>query len=307
MRAFRRSPVPLLAALGLLLSAATASARDGAVRSLRMPAPSLGEASHSVRVYLPPSYDLPESRERRYPTLFLLHGWPGGDGNWPGEGRCAITLDSLSRRGEIPECVAVMPNGKGVGLLGRSLWLDSADGRSHLEDFLVRDLVAWTDSSFRTLADPEQRSVIGLSDGGTAAFNLVMRHPEDFRGAASLSGRFRLRRELGMNDALIGHGSDGERFLARNSPAVRADSTVAILGNARLYVDCGSDDADLDDNRAFHEQLTRLGVRHEYHEFGGGHGWGYWRTHLRDALLAVARAAPNGREFAQDLRPPAGE
>jgi S-formylglutathione hydrolase FrmB len=307
MRASFWSPVPRVATLLLLLSVAPAAARDGAVRSLRMRAPALGEASHSVRVYLPPSYDLPESRERRYPTLFLLHGWPGGDGNWPGEGRCAITLDSLSQRGEIPECVAVIPNGNGVGLFGRSLWLDSADGRSHLEDFLARDLVAWTDSSFRTFADPEQRSVIGLSDGGTAAFNLVIRHPNDFRGAASLSGRFRLRRELGMNDALIGHGADGDRFLSRNSPAVLADSAVAILRTARLYVDCGGDDADLADNRDFHEQLTRLGVRHEYHEFGGGHGWSYWRTHLRDALLTVARPSANGREFARDRRPPAGQ
>ena len=37
-----------------------------------------------VRVWLPPSYDRPESAGRHYPVVLFLHGWPGGEGNWPG-------------------------------------------------------------------------------------------------------------------------------------------------------------------------------------------------------------------------------
>src|SRR5262249_3820125 len=146
-------------------ASANREAGSGPVRMLRMSSAALGDPHHSVRVYLPPSYEKPEARDRRYTVLYLLHGWPGGDGNWPGEGRCAQMLDSLSARGEIPELIAVMPNGNGVGTLGRSLWLNSADGRSRMEDFVAHDLVAWTDSSFRTVADSAHRIVIGLSDG----------------------------------------------------------------------------------------------------------------------------------------------
>jgi len=275
-------------ALFTMFATPSLAARDGAVLMLRMPSAALGDPHRSVRVYLPPSYEKAESRDRRYPVLFLLHGWPGGDGNWPGQGRCAEMLDSLSARGEIPEMITVMPNGKGAGTFGRSLWLNSADSSSRVEDFLAHDLVAWTDSSYRTVADSAHRIVIGLSDGGTAAFNLVIRYPDRFSGAGSLSGRFRLKKEMGMNPALIGSGEAAEKFLAANSPAVEAEHATRQLRGARLYIDCGVDDADLEDNRAFHAELQKLGIPHTYQEFPGGHGWGYWREHLRDALLALA-------------------
>lgn len=284
-----------LAALLLAVPPAASPARSAAGRPVarfRVPTSDRDPAARSVRVYLPPSYDRPAARERRYPVVYLLHGWPGDDGNWPGEGRCAATLDSMIARGEIAETIAIMPDGRGGGLLGRSLWLDSADGRSRLDRFVARDLVAWADSNFRTRPDSSHRTVIGLSDGGTGAFLLLMGHPGIFSGAGSLSGRFRLRKELGMNARLIGAGAAADAFLAAHSPAGRSDREIAGLAGKRLYVDCGLDDGELADNREFHEKLVRLGVPHAYHEFPGGHGWGYWREHLRDALLALIGSDP---------------
>lgn len=267
--------------------AAGADARHGGIRPMHMISAALHGASRSVRVYLPPSYDRPESAGRRYPVLLLLHGWPGGDGNWPGRGRCGETLDSLSAAGAIPEMIALIPNGSGAGSFGRSIWLNSADGKSPIEDFVAFDLVAWADTTFRTETGAAHRTVIGLSDGGTAAFNLLMRHPEIFGAAGSLSGRFHLRHEMGMNAALIGSGAAADRFLAENSPALRVESEGAALRGARLYVDCGTGDSELEDNRAFHERLLQAGVPNEYHEYPGGHGWGYWRQHLDEALIAL--------------------
>jgi len=277
----------ILALLPPLLVAPAAARERRSIRLVRIAAPSLGDPARSVRVYLPPSYGRPESREQRYPVVYLLHGWPGSDDNWPDQGRCGPTLDSLAASGEIPEVIGIMPNGHGMGLLGRSLWLNNVDGRSRLEDFLAGDLVTWVDSTYRTLADPGHRAVIGLSDGGTAAFNLVMRHRDRFSAAGSLSGRFHLRHELGLDKAVIGTGEEAERFLAENSPSARLEAEKASLVGARLYVDCGVDDPEIEENRIFHEELTRAGVPHEYHEYAGGHGWPYWRTHLRDALLGV--------------------
>src|SRR2546423_12679956 len=105
----------------------------GTLRHDEIAAPSLGGRTRSVRVYLPPSYGRPESRARRYPVVYLLHGWPGGDGNWPGQGRAAVTLDSMAANRTIPEVIAVMPNGNGPGLFGRSPYLDTWDGKFKLQ------------------------------------------------------------------------------------------------------------------------------------------------------------------------------
>ena len=281
-------PLLLAGLLAVTAAAPATAAKRKATHLVRIDAKTLDDPSRSVRVYLPPSYDQPDARDRRYPVLFLLHGWPGSDDNWADQGKAGATLDSLSARGEIPEVIAIMPNGHGLGMLGRSLWLNSFDGRSHMEDFVARELLAWTDSTYRTIPDAAHRTVIGLSDGGTGAFNLLMRYRDRFSGAGSLSGRFWLEKEVGMTAPLIGKGDSAVAFLEANSPGARlVNGEKDAFTGARLYVDCGTSDHDISDNREFHAELERAGVKHEYHEFPGGHGWKYWRTHLRDALLSL--------------------
>lgn len=289
-------PLLLAAVLAVTTASPATAAKRKAVRLVRIEARALEDPSRAVRVYLPPSYDHPESRDRRYPVVFLLHGWPGSDDNWADQGKAGATLDSMSARGEIPEVIAIMPNGHGVGMLGRSLWLNSFDGRSHMEDFVARDLLAWTDSTYRTIADAEHRTIIGLSDGGTGAFNLLMRYRDRYSGAGSLSGRFWLEKEVGMTAPLIGKGDSAVAFLEANSPGARIAREKDVFAGARLYVDCGLSDHDLSDDREFHSELEKAGVPHEYHEFPGGHGWKYWRTHLRDALLSLLGTQPAGKK-----------
>jgi putative tributyrin esterase len=280
-------PLLLVAALAVSTAAPATAAKRKAVRLVRIEARTLDDPSRSVRVYLPPSYDRADARDRRYPVVYLLHGWPGSDDNWADQGRAGATLDSMSARGEIPEVIAIMPNGHGLGMLGRSLWLNSFDGRSHMEDFVAQELLAWTDSTYRTIPDAEHRTVIGLSDGGTGAFNLLMRHRDRYSAAGSLSGRFWLEKEVGMTAPLIGKGDSAVAFLEANSPGARLAREKDVFTGARLYVDCGVSDHDISDNRQFHAELEKAGVPHEYHEFPGGHGWKYWRAHLRDALLSL--------------------
>jgi enterochelin esterase-like enzyme len=164
----------------------------GALHRYEIDAPELGDPHRAVRVYTPPGYDDQGAAERRYPVVYLLHGWPGSDGNWPGLGRAVVTADSLIASGRIPPVILVFPNGNGRGWFGRSLYLDSYDGTSRMHEFVARHLVGWVDSVFRTLPTP-----------------------------------------------------------------------------------------------AFDRLVTSLGVPHTYVEYGGGHGWSYWRSHLAQSLIAV--------------------
>lgn len=277
-----------LLAASLLASAAPRVAADpahGRTLHTALPAPSMGEDERSVRVYLPPGYDDPAQADRRYPVVYLLHGWPGGDGNWLGHGRAAETIDSLCARGAIPRLIAIMPNGNGIGLLGRQTWLNSYDGRARMEDFVCRDLVEWTDRSYRTRADAAHRALVGLSEGASAAINIASKHPDVFGACGGLSGEYLLGSQTGMK-AVWGTGDTEKRIRAENSPALYAASRVATLRRQVVYFDIGTDDEDLEDNRRFDRLLTSLGVPHTYREFSGTHGWGYWKVHLRDALIA---------------------
>lgn len=258
---------------------------QGRVRLYRVSAPSGGPSPRSVRVCLPRDYFESAASSRRYPVVILLHGWPGGDGNWPGQGRATDTLDSLSAAGRIPEVIAVMPNGAGEGLWGRSLYLNSYDGRSRLADFIVHDLVAWTDSTFRTSADPTHRALIGLSEGATAALNLAFKNPDVFGACGGHSGQYVIQRDVGMK-GVFGPEPGATRVREENSPTLYVDRIAAQLRRQVIYFDCGLEDGDLDDNRALDQRLEQLGVPHTYREFPGHHGWTYWRNHLRDSLIA---------------------
>jgi S-formylglutathione hydrolase FrmB len=282
----RKTLVTLLAGMLITIVFPLSAGAASRIVTLRMHAPSLGDPHRAVRVYLPPSYDAPASRNRRYPVIILLHGWPGGEGNWAGEGRAGRTLDSLEAAGAIPELIAVMPSGSGVGLLGRSLYVDSYDGRSCMEQYIVRDLVAWVDSTFRTRADRRARGLIGLSEGGGAAINLAFKHPEVFGACGSHSGEFLLGHGLGES-RIFGPEPGGSALRAANSPLLYVDHVAPRIRGQAIYFDCGLEDGELGQNRELDRRLTALGVAHTYQEFPGGHSWGYWSRHLHESLRAV--------------------
>jgi S-formylglutathione hydrolase FrmB len=247
---------------------------------------SLGGAKKDCRVYFPASYDSPEARERRYPVVVFLHGWPGSEGNWPGQGHALETLDQMSAAGEIPEVIALFPDGGGIGMLGRSVWVNASGGRSNMEDYIAHDLVAWADSTLRTRPGARWRGIVGLSDGATAAMNFVLRHPDVFGACGSHSGDFRLRKDMSSGH-VFGDEPGATRLRAEYSPLEYLPRVVATVKESVLYFDCGTDDESISDNRELDRLMTQQRVKHEFHEFPGNHYWGYWRTHLHDSLRAI--------------------
>jgi Predicted esterase len=56
-----------------------------------------------------------------------------------------------------------------------------------------------------------------------------------------------------------------------------------------LFIDCGVDDPFLPENREFVAGAKARGESVEYHEWSGGHSWEYWRAHLPESLVWMAR------------------
>ena len=261
----------------------------GTVLRLQMEAPAVGDRARTVRVYLPPSYGRPEAKGRRYPVVYMLHGWPGSDGNLLELGHANDTADSLIARGAIPEIIMVFPNGAGAGLMGRSYWINSYDGKKRVEDYVTHDLIRWVDGHYRTLPTASARGIIGISEGGDAAINLAFKHPDLFSACGGHSGDYVLDKGFGTK-AFLGPEPGATRLIEQNSPALYAPRIVPQLRRQHIYFDCGVSDESIAHNRAFDRLLDSLDVAHAYREFPGSHSWGYWGRHFRESLLAVAAA-----------------
>ena len=182
----------------------------------------------------------------------------------------------------------------------------------HYDDYIARDLVAHVDSNYRTVADRSHRGIAGLSMGGYGAVTLALRYPDVFAAAASHSGvlsplyggprpfmspvRYatdmeKLRASWGRFWPLIfpAFGKDTAGWAARD-PARLAKRLLA--GRKRvpaLRFDSGRDDKlVIDGNRAFHAELSTLGVAHRFIELPGAHDWSYWKAHVPESLTWLA-------------------
>nr|AMM02540.1 ESTGX3 [uncultured bacterium] len=143
-------------------------------------------AEQSVAVYLPPSYDT--SPTKRFPTLYLLHGFTGSIKEWTHNGYQGMslqsTMDVLIKSGKVREMIVVVPNG--ANTYGGGFYTNSTT-TGNWEDYLYRELVSYIDSNYRTLARPASRGIAGHSMGGYGSIVLGMKHPDVFSIVYALS------------------------------------------------------------------------------------------------------------------------
>jgi len=129
-----------------------------------------------VTIYLPPSYATDKSR--RYPVVYLLHGYGGRDDTF--NGRLATLPDSADNQikaGAVKEMIVVMPNS--YTLHKGSMYSNSVT-TGDWEAYVAVDLVAYMDSHYRTIATRASRGLGGHSMGGYGALRIGMKHPDVF-------------------------------------------------------------------------------------------------------------------------------
>ena len=171
---------------------ATAPVASGKLVEVKVPAPSLkgnflgDPTEQSAAVYLPPSYDA--SPARRFPTLYLLHGFMGNNKAWTRGGYQGMSLqpllDEMIKAGRIREMIVVAPNGWNAY---RGAFYTNSSVTGNWEDYIFRDLVQNIDANYRTIAKPESRGIAGHSMGGYGAVTLAMKHPDVFSAVYALS------------------------------------------------------------------------------------------------------------------------
>jgi S-formylglutathione hydrolase FrmB len=279
----------LLAALPLLLPAAEVSkgvtARNVTTVTFR------SEALNSDRIFnliLPMDY---QQSTRRYPVLYLLHGLGDDHTAWS----LMTNVASYASRHGI---IIVMPDAS------RSWYVNSAaTPAAKFEDSIIKDLIPFIDSHYRTVPLRRARAVAGLSMGGYGAMFLGLKHSGIFAAIGAFSGAL----SISHGTPLPTPPNQTEEARRRNEQMMALfgppDSTArkdrdpfALLDKVphgqipTLYIACGGQDFLIQHNRDFVALLAEKKIPYEYREISPRvHSWDFWDDQIEIFLNLLGR------------------
>ncbi len=154
----------------------------GNVQQVLFPSKSTG-TSRRAFIYTPPGYG--KDPKKRYPVLYLQHGWGEDETAWSNQGHANLIMDNMIAEGKIKPFIIVMTYGmtnevKFGGLKNFDI--------KPFQTVLADELIPYVDANFRTLADQSNRAMAGLSMGGVETHAITLARPDVFSYYALLSG-----------------------------------------------------------------------------------------------------------------------
>jgi enterochelin esterase-like enzyme len=173
-----------------------------------------------VSIYLPPGYKTEKSR--RYPVVYMLHGFTDDDARWFGVGGVKhwINLPDVINKaiadGKTREMIVVMPNA--FTRFKGSMYSNSVTV-GDWETFITKELVGYIDSHYRTLAQRESRGLAGHSMGGYGTMRLGMKSPDVFSSIYALS-------PCCMEPRLAGPATPAMKDMMKKVEAIKTDDEV---------------------------------------------------------------------------------
>ena len=228
---------------------------QGQLRELFFHSPSTATMRRAF-VYTPPGYD--QNPGRRYPVLYLQHGWGENEYGWGVQGRAREIMDNLIAQDKARPIIIVMIYGMtNETRMGGMRNFDIGP----FETVLVKELIPFVDANFRTLADQPHRAMAGLSMGGMETRMITLRNLDTFSHIGIFSG----------GSIAVTNITDMAAFKAKNK-LVFVSYGSKELGNNRG----GNPKADA-------EALKAAGINsHFYVSQDTAHEWQTWRRSLRE-------------------------
>ena len=139
-----------------------------------------------VTVYLPPGYQ--SSPDRRYPVLYILHGFTDSDLAWMGWREHFVNVPATMERaldaGTAREMILVMPN---AFTAFQGSFYGSSVHTGDWERYVAEELVAYIDEHYRTIPERASRGLTGHSMGGYGTLRIGMKRPDVFSSIYAMS------------------------------------------------------------------------------------------------------------------------
>lgn len=142
-------------------------------------APTLDVPARTAFVYLPPGYFDRANASRRYPVVYLIHGFPGTAMDWFRAGQAQRAMDVLIAARLIQPMIVVSPDVQGPSFTSDTECLNIPHGMQ-LESYVAYSVVHAIDTHFRTIANRAGRAIGGMSSGAYCALNIGLHHLHRF-------------------------------------------------------------------------------------------------------------------------------
>lgn len=242
-------------------------------------------------IYLPADY---EYSTRRYPVVYLLHGFSGDETSWIQSGEINATADKAIENSEIPPMIIVMPNAK------VTLYINDFAGTNLYEDAIFKEFIPFIDKTYRTRAKKHFRAVAGLSMGGYGSLIWSLQYPELFIACAAFSPGVHTDQELmdmpeekyrNWFKDIYGVGNSRNRITSywKKNSVLELLKTLPVdqIEKVNFYIDCGDDDFLFRGNSMLHLIMSEREINHEYRVRDGAHKWVYWRNNIIEGLKFI--------------------
>jgi enterochelin esterase-like enzyme len=214
-------------------------------------------------VYTPPGYN--PSARKRYPVLYLLHGYSDNTTAWSAVGRANVILDNLIARSQARPMIIVMPLGYGTMDIINAGWSRVRDPglwQRNVDKFgeaLLDEVMPQVEKSYHVSTDRRARAIAGLSMGGAESLTVGLNHLDRFAWVGAFSSG-------GLNTNYVA------QFPALDS---NANDKLRLL-----WIGCGKDDRLLGSNQQFCEWLRSKNIHYTWVESPGAHSFLVWRRYL---------------------------
>jgi len=240
----------------------------GQVREIYFPSNSTATIRRAF-VYTPAEYE--KNIKKRYPVLYLQHGWGEDETGWSNQGKVGLIMDNLIAEGKAKPFIIVMTYGmtneiKFGGLREFDI--------KPFQTVLVNELIPFIDANFRTLSDQPYRAMAGLSMGSMETKMITLSNTDKFSHIGLFSGS-----SISMDDVnkipkfkeniklvFVSFGSrEIDNMKKRPAPAVFGEDPAENI-----------------------ENLKKAGINaHFYVSPETAHEWQSWRRSLREFAILL--------------------
>jgi enterochelin esterase-like enzyme len=238
----------------------------------------LSGLTRTVYVYLPPQYFQPGYRDYKFPTIELIHGYPGAPQDWITVLGITSTMDALIQHHQARPAVLVMPDANGAR--GISLQcLNSLNGPKDAT-FIARDVPDYVSRVLRVWSPGRTWGIAGYSEGGFCAANLGLKYGRDFGVAGVLSGYFAPDdNQVGVPPRPVSPFGADKQLRQENTPTLELLKLPAGAQIPQFWIGSGTDKQDVKAAEVFRQllQLRQPAVQLQLVP-GGGHSMSTWRV-----------------------------